>query len=97
MCKLYDSIFGEEEIIFAVSEVENPIELKNMSLGEITSSGLSDRTRGKDLMTLVIWSLVKPWSLKRARTESGFLDETNLTNLEFDLADSKDSPQESTR
>lgn len=83
LLKLKESIIGEVEISLAVSEAEKPMELENMSLGKRISFGLRERTRGNVLMTRVIWSVENPWLLKRARTESGFLEEARLANLEF--------------
>lgn len=88
---------GQFEISFAVSALVSPIERKNKSFGKRTASGLTMRILGNDLTTLVICSKVKPLFLRRARTESGLLEVENFTNLDLDLADSKDNPHEFTR
>lgn len=88
---------GQFEISFAVSELVSPIERKNKSLGKRTDSGFTMRMLGNELTTLVICSKVKPLVLRRARTESGLLEDESFTNLDLDLADSKDNPHEFTR
>lgn len=88
---------GQFEMSFAVSTLDSPIERKNKSFGERTSWGLTMRMLGNDLTTLVICSKVKPWFLRRARTESGLLEDESFTNRDRDLADSKDKPHEFTR
>lgn len=85
---------GQLEMSFAVSELDNPMERKNMSFGKSTVSGFTISMVGNDLTTLTICSLVKPLFLSRVSTESGLSEDENFTNLDFDLADSKDNPHE---
>ncbi|CAL9245337.1 unnamed protein product, partial [Arabidopsis halleri] len=75
----------------AVSELDNPIDRKNMSFGKSTVSGFTIRIVGNDLTTLMICSLVKPLFLSSVSTASGLSEDDNFTNLDFDLADSKDN------
>ena len=95
--KLLLKILGLEERMLARWAPEKPIERKNSSLGKRVFSGLTKSNDGNLVTILVIWVLVHPEFLRRARTESGFLGFSKSIFPDAEIAVSGDNPHEFTR